>query len=90
MNKLTQLIKIKLEDYAEKRKLTKQQALLESLELALAFERGVFNKTEFKVMLRELAPVKLNKAQIYHLKNKAKFNERRSRNRRIKHQRKVV
>ena len=90
MNKLTQLIKIKLEAYAEKRKLTKQQALLESLELALAFERGVFSKPEFKVMLRELSPVKLNKAQIYYLKNKKHINERRGRNRRMKHQRKVV
>lgn len=83
-------IKIKLEALAELRGKSKMEVLNEALDLALAFERGVFSKPEFKVMLRELSPVKLNKAQIYYLKNKKHINERRGRNRRMKHQRKVV
>lgn len=51
MNKLTQSIKIKLAAYAEKRGLTKQEALNEALDRALSVNRmDIDLKTSFLVI----------------------------------------
>lgn len=82
--KLKQSIKAKLIAYAKLRGISLLEAGNKALDIVLSFERGIISKLEFQQMLKELNPVKLNKAQIYYYKHKKRLNAHRVLKRRLR------